>query len=63
MGSLFILSNNLGVLIAFTFGHFLSYIISPTLLLGVPIIFMLTFIFFPETPQFLMRNGRDVVGI
>lgn len=49
---------NLGILLSFIMGSFISYAMTPIILLTLPIVFLLTFPFFPETPHFLIKNGR-----
>lgn len=62
LGSLQYLSCNIGILIAFVLGHFLSYGMSPIVLLCLPILFLISFSIFPETPQFLLSRGLDSVS-
>lgn len=59
LGSLMAFSCNLGVLISFIIGHYFQYAMRPVVLLAFPIAFLLLFVYFPETPVFLMRHGRD----
>jgi MFS family permease len=58
LGSLFIFSLNLGTLLMFIAGSYLSYSLVPKLMLMVPITFILTFLFMHETPQYLIKRGK-----
>lgn len=54
---------NIGILFAFILGNFFSYITSPIVLMGIPVLFLMGILFFPETPQFLIKCGKEEVGI
>lgn len=58
LGSLFIFSINMGTLLMFIAGNYLSYSLVPQLMISLPIIFVLTFAFLPETPQHLLKCGK-----
>lgn len=59
LGSLLVLSCNIGILIAFTCGNYLNYTVQPVVLVALPILFFVTFSFFPESPQYLMKIGKE----
>lgn len=58
LGSFFIFSINFGTLLMFVAGTYLSYSVVPRIMIAFPIIFALTFVFLPETPQHLLKNGK-----
>lgn len=59
LGSLLVFTCNIGILISFVVGYLVSYAWRPILLLVFPIGFLLSFVNFPETPAFLLRQGRE----
>ncbi|KAJ6645536.1 Facilitated trehalose transporter Tret1, partial [Pseudolycoriella hygida] len=59
LGSIFILSVNIGILAVFVLGHVCSYIMTPIILSVVPVIFFIGMSFFPESPLYLMQKGRE----
>lgn len=59
LGSLLVFSCNTGILISLVVGYLVSYAWRPILLIGFPVVFLLTFVNFPETPAFLLRQGRE----
>lgn len=61
LGSLLVLSSNVGILMAFILGNYLSYAAQAIIMATVPIFFFLAFSFFPESPQFLMKIGKEEV--
>lgn len=61
MGSLLVFSCNMGMLLAFVLGNYVSYLASPIILLAIPVIFIIAIAFFPETPQYLMKSGKEEV--
>lgn len=58
LGSFFLLTVNLGTLLMFIIGSYLSYSIVSSLMLSFPLIFMLLFLFFPETPYYLLKCSK-----
>ncbi|XP_052892327.1 facilitated trehalose transporter Tret1-like [Anopheles moucheti] len=58
LGSLFILFLNIGTLVSFVMGSYLSYHMTAYILFALPIIFLALFLQFPETPQYLIRRNR-----
>lgn len=58
LGSFFIFAINVGTLLMFVAGTYLSYALVPQIMISLPIIFALTFVFLPETPQHLIKRGK-----
>lgn len=55
------LSANAGFLMAFLAGHYLQYHTIPYIGIIVSILYAMTFIFFPETPVYLLRKKNEEV--
>ncbi|XP_058446706.1 facilitated trehalose transporter Tret1-like isoform X2 [Malaya genurostris] len=55
IGSLLGLSGNLGILLMYIVGDFLSYRTVPIVLSCIPVLFMISMSFIPETPQSLLK--------
>lgn len=53
-----IFSLNVGTLLCFVLGTFLSYYVVQAILLFIPILFLFCFIFLPETPAYLMKQNK-----
>ncbi|XP_026727721.1 solute carrier family 2, facilitated glucose transporter member 8-like [Trichoplusia ni] len=58
LGSLFILSQNLGYLVVYVAGDMLSFAAVLWLCAAVPAVFLVAFIAMPETPVFLVKQGK-----
>lgn len=58
LGTLLVFSCNLGILIAFVVGHYVSYAVRPIVLIVFPSVFLLVFSQFPESPVYLLKRGR-----
>ena len=58
LGSFLIFSINVGILMAFVAGTYLSFSLFHTLCLVFPVIFGISFFFLPESPVYLMRQNR-----
>lgn len=58
LGSFFILSTNLGMLLIYISGSIFDYATTPKIMLLLPAIFILLIYFFPETPNYLLRNNK-----
>lgn len=52
-----------GILLGYTAGAYVSYQNIPYVFIILPVIFLATFIFFPETPQFLLIKNDNTVSI
>jgi MFS family permease len=55
LGAIFILCVNMGTLVLFVAGAYLNYYLVAAIMAFFPIIFFISFIFLPETPQYLIR--------
>lgn len=55
------LAANAGFLITFIAGNYLAYHTIPYIGIIVSIIFLAVFIFFPETPTFLLKRKKEQV--
>lgn len=49
---------NIGVLVSFIAGSYLSYQTVPYIMIVLPIIFVCAFSFLPQTPQFLLKYDK-----
>ncbi|XP_075985369.1 facilitated trehalose transporter Tret1-like [Anticarsia gemmatalis] len=58
LGSLVVLSQNLGNLVAYVMGEYLSYHTMLWACLAVPILHLVTFTTMPETPSYLLKIGK-----
>lgn len=59
LGSFFIFSINFGTLLTFIAGNYLEYKTVAYVMVALPIIFLIVFVFLPETPQFLIKCGKE----
>lgn len=57
------LSANAGFLFAFLAGYYLTYHSTPYIGIAISAIYLVTFVYFPETPIFLLRHKKDEVNI
>ncbi|XP_034485937.1 facilitated trehalose transporter Tret1-2 homolog [Drosophila innubila] len=48
-----------GMIIGFTMSSYLSYYLMPCIAIALPVIYLLAIIGLSETPQYLLRQGRD----
>lgn len=58
LGSLFILSQNVGYLVVYIAGDFLSFAAVMWLCTAIPVLHILAFLPMPETPVFLVKQGK-----
>lgn len=58
LGSFFILATNAGMLIVYAAGIVFSYSVTPRVLILLPIAFVITFSFFPESPSYLLQKNE-----
>ncbi|KAH8330850.1 hypothetical protein KR067_008319 [Drosophila pandora] len=56
--STIICATSTGVLLGYTLGHFLDYSVLPCIMLLLPLIYLASITFLPETPLFLLRAGK-----
>lgn len=58
LGSIVTLTANSGILIGFLVGNYFSYEMVPKILLAFPVLFLVCFYFFPESPYYLMQKNK-----
>lgn len=58
LGSMLLLVLNVGTLISYTVGALVDYSTFPLIMIAVPIIFAAIVLFFPETPQSLVKKNE-----
>ncbi|XP_049880015.1 facilitated trehalose transporter Tret1-like isoform X2 [Pectinophora gossypiella] len=58
LGSLVVLSQNLGNLMVYILGEYLSYYATLWICLSVPLVHLLVFTTMPETPSYLLKCGK-----
>lgn len=58
MGSILIFGINLGILVTFILGNWLSYYTVQIILFFIPVTFLVSFLFLPETPAYLMKTNK-----
>ncbi|CRK87311.1 CLUMA_CG001113, isoform A [Clunio marinus] len=58
LGCFFMFAINLGTVLMFLAVEYLNYSIVPKIFISIPFIFTLTFMFLPETPQYLLKRGE-----
>lgn len=63
LGSLMMLTSNVGFLLSFIAGFYLSYHQIPYIGFGLSVAYLAIFLFFPETPQFLLKRKKEEVRI
>lgn len=63
LGSLLVLSQNLGVLFMYVIGAYLDYYTVQWAVLGIPIVAAVLMLKAPETPVYLVKRGKINVSI
>ncbi|KAJ6649315.1 Facilitated trehalose transporter Tret1 [Pseudolycoriella hygida] len=58
LGSLLMVTSNVGILLSFMAGHYLSFRLVPAVFVVLPTLFLLLTVIFPETPIFLLKTGK-----
>lgn len=58
LGSIAPLSRNAGMLTSYVLGALLDYDQLPYVFIIIPIVYMINFIFLPNTPQYLVKRGE-----
>ncbi|XP_065357204.1 facilitated trehalose transporter Tret1 [Calliphora vicina] len=58
LGTFMVLSCNIGILFAFILGNYFSYDLVAWILSSLPLTFLITFIFLPESPQYLINKNN-----
>lgn len=59
LNSLFLLSVNAGTLLMFIVGTYIDYSTASNIMFSIPIAFIVTFLFFPETPYYLLKCSKN----
>lgn len=57
------LSRNMGILLAYVLGIFINYVQVSMIYIAISVLFVISFICVPPTPQYLLRIGSDEVII
>lgn len=47
-----------GILVGFIGGSYLPYNVNPLVMLAIPIVFLIGFVWMPESPQYLLKTNR-----
>jgi PHD/YefM family antitoxin component YafN of YafNO toxin-antitoxin module len=63
LGSFFILSTNLGMLLIYIAGSTFDYFTTPKVMLLLPLAFSMLFTYFPETPVYLLRYNKPEAAV
>lgn len=58
LNSFFILTMNVGMLMIYIAGEFLDYYVTHVIFLGISLLFLASFSYFPETPVYLIKIGQ-----
>lgn len=56
------LTENFGIFLSFVFGAFFDFYMTPKFVIALTILFGITFSFFPESPQTLVKQNRISVS-
>lgn len=51
-----------GILVGFIGGSYLPYAVNPVIMIFIPVVFLVGFFWFPESPQFLLKNNSIEVS-
>lgn len=62
LGSTALLSYSIGMLLVFILGAYCDYHIIPKVVIGITIVCVVLFYFCPESPTFLMKQGKVSVS-
>ncbi|KAG4079717.1 hypothetical protein HA402_004422 [Bradysia odoriphaga] len=58
LGASLIINENLGVLLGYVLGGFCHYSVLPAFAIGLNVLFVVCFVWFPETPAFLLKQDK-----
>lgn len=58
LGSLFVVSINLGILLGYVMGGMVSFKMYAMINITVPVLYLIGFVFLPESPVYLVRQNR-----
>jgi MFS family permease len=59
LGSFFILSCNFGMLLMYLAGNLFDFYSTPKVMIILPVVFVMLFSFFPETPFYLLKHAKN----
>lgn len=62
LGSILLVCTNVGILLSFIAGTFIDYSLFPYVMIAFPLIFLISFYFLPETPQYLLEHDKAKVS-
>lgn len=62
LGSSVLFSYNLGMLLEFVLGAYFDYYTAPKIVIGITIVCVISLCYFPETPSFLLKQGKVSVN-
>lgn len=62
LNSMLILACNAGVLFAFVIAGFLDYSEQLKINIMLPVLFLVAFYFFPESPEYLLKRNQTIVS-
>ncbi|XP_037038802.1 facilitated trehalose transporter Tret1-like [Bradysia coprophila] len=58
LGSLLLVCSNIGILMSFIAGAYVKYSLFPCIMIVFPLMFIISFYFLPETPQYLLQHDK-----
>lgn len=61
LGSMLVFAANFGIFFAYVAGAYIDFYVVPLVFLALPIGLLTGFIFLPETPSYLARQGKYMV--
>lgn len=56
---MFALTLNVGILIGYILSTYVPYHIIPCIVLPIPVLYLIMATYYPETPQYLLRKGKE----
>lgn len=56
------LTDRIGIMIVFVLGYYFDYRVTSIVVIAVTIIFVIVFLFFPESPTFLLKQNKTSVN-
>ncbi|KAH8369391.1 hypothetical protein KR009_009632 [Drosophila setifemur] len=59
LSSIHMMYVSMGMMIGFAMASYLSYYLMPCIIIALPVVFLLAIIGLAETPQYLLKHGRD----
>lgn len=61
LGTFITVSCNLGIVLGFLAANYMGYMTIPYVMMGIPVIFLGIFVWFPESPNYLMLINEPKV--